>query len=251
MSSSRSVATTLLLAFALAAPAGESDPSARWLTVYGWIQTAERLAAAGQWPLALGSYLEADRQIKDLAETHPDFEPEMVTYRRGLLVTTISETEARLTIDEHEVMMKYLDFIESLELGEGQRYANEYDAAYTTLAMAKAVLDELIETKPEAFREAVASQYARLESSLDWLGSQIQFTAVSRPGTAAVDESTDWGTTRFVKAADLPTSRPEASVTSELFPVGLVSDSALDPFSAGSPARVPSTASSNEDGSIR
>jgi hypothetical protein len=250
MSISRSVASTLLVAFALAIPAGASDPSAKWLTIYGWIQTAERLATAGQWPLALGSYLEADRQIQDLAQTHPDFEPEMVNYRRGRLVAAISETEARLTTDEHEVMMKYLDFIESLELGEALRYGNEYEAAYTTLGMAKAVLDEVIGKKPGAFREAVASQYARLESSLAWLDSQIQFTAVSRPGTA-VDDSTDWGTTRFVKAADLPTSRPEASVTSELFPVGLVSDSALDPFSAGSPARVPSAASSNEDGSIR
>jgi len=246
----RSLVIALLLAFALPATAEEADPAAKWLTVYGWIQTAERLATAEQWPLALGSYLEADRQIKVLAEAHPDFEPEMVNYRRGALATTIAETEARLTTDEHEVMMKYLDFIESLELGETQRYANEYEAAYGTLGMAKAVLDEIIGKKPEGFREAVASQYARLESSLTWLDSQINFTAMSRPGVA-LDESVDWGTTRFVKAADLPSSQQNASVTSELFPGGLAPEAG----SATPPAEVPLSAEpaaeTKESGPVR
>ncbi len=41
-------------------------------------------------------------------------------------------------------MMKYLDFIESFELGENQRYDNEFEAALGTLGMAKALLDEII-----------------------------------------------------------------------------------------------------------
>jgi hypothetical protein len=246
----RSLVIALLLAFALPAPAEETDPAAKWLTVYGWIQTAERLATAEQWPLALGSYLEADRQIKALAEAHPDFEPEMVNYRRGALATSIAETEARLTTDEHEVMMKYLDFIESLELGEAQRYANEYEAAYGTLGMAKSVLDEIIEKKPEGFREAVASQYARLESSLTWLDSQINFTAISRPGVA-LDESIDWGTTRFVKAADLPSSQQNASITSELFPGGLMPQTNTTPSPAAAPPAASSTDKTKEIGPVR
>lgn len=248
----RSFATALLLAIAVQAAADETDPAAKWLTVYGWIQTAERLANAEQWPLALGSYLEADRQIKALAEAHPDFEPEMVDYRRGALATTIAETEARLTTDEHEVMMKYLDFIESLELGEAQRYANEYEAAYGTLGMAKSVLDEIIGKKPEGFREAVASQYARLESSLTWLDSQINFTAMSRvrPGVA-LDESIDWGTTRFVKAADLPSSQQNASITSELFPGGLAPETNLTPSPAAAPPAAVSADKTGETGPVR
>lgn len=239
----RSVTVALLAAFVFPAPAEETDPGAKWLTVYGWIQTAERLAQAEQWPLALGSYLEADRQIKALGEAHPDFEPEMVNYRRGALAKTIADTEARLTTDEHEVMMKYLDFIESLELGEAQRYANEYEEAYGTLAMAKSVLDEIIGKKPEGFRQAVASQYARLESSLTWLDSQINFTAMSRPAVA-LDASVDWGTTRFVKAADLPSSRESASLTADLFPGGLLPEdvAALPPLAEPPPA-APETAS--------
>jgi hypothetical protein len=214
------------------------------------IQTAERLATAEQWPLALGSYLEADRQVKALAEAHPDFEPEMVNYRRGALAKTIVETEARLTTDEHEVMMKYLDFIESLELGEAQRYANEYEAAYGTLGMAKSVLDEIIAKKPEGFRDAVASQYARLESSLTWLDSQINFTAISRPGVV-LDGSIDWGTTRFVKATDLPSSQQNASVTSELFPGGLVPESGPATPPVEDPATVEPVAETKETGPVR
>jgi hypothetical protein len=41
-----------------------------------------------------------------------------------------------------------------------------------------------------------------------------------RPGVA-LDESIDWGTTRFVRAADLPSSRESAALTSDLFPGGL------------------------------
>ncbi len=48
---------------------------------------------ADQWPLALGSYLEANRLINALAEAHPAFEPEMVAYRREALEKTIAETE--------------------------------------------------------------------------------------------------------------------------------------------------------------
>ena len=246
----RSFATALLLACSIPAPAEETDPAAKWLTVYGWIQTAERLATAEQWPLALGSYLEADRQVKALAEAHPDFEPEMVNYRRGALAKTIAETEARLTTDEHEVMMKYLDFIESLELGEAQRYANEYEAAFGTLGMAKAVLDEIIEKKPEGFREAVASQYARLESSLTWLDSQINFTAMSRAGVA-LDESIDWGTTRFVRAADLPSSRESAALTSDLFPGGLAPEADPAPPHVAEPTPATPHRAEKDSGPIR
>lgn len=209
-------AAVILLPGVPAASEG-GDPAARWLTVYGWIQTAERLAGADQWPLALGSYLEANRLLTNLAEAHPAFEPEMVAYRREALAGTIARTETRLTTDEHETMMKYLDFIESLELGETQRYNNEFENALGTLGMAKAVLDEIIAGKPAEFRAAVASQYDRLESGIAWLDSQVHFEARSRP-TAPVDDATDWGTTRFVRESDLPGSPTATAVSLALFP---------------------------------
>jgi hypothetical protein len=200
----------------------DEDPAARWLTVYGWIQTADRLAGADQWSLALGSYLEANRLLADLAESHPAFEPEMVAYRRGALADSIAAIESRLTEDDHVTMMKYLDFIESLELGEKQRYDNEFEAALGTLGMAKALLDEISSGKPEGFREAVASQYERLRSGIEWLDSQVNFKARSRPAVLA-DDPVDWGTTRFVKESDLPGDPASVSVSPELFPPSLAS----------------------------
>ncbi len=209
--------TVILLGGVPAGTEEQEDPAARWLSVYGWIQTAERLAGADQWPLALGSYLEANRLLTALAEAHPAFEPEMVAYRRDALAKTIAETEARLTTDEHETMMKYLDFIESFELGENQRYDNEFEAALGTLGMAKALLDEIISEKPAEFREAVASQYERLESGIAWLDSQVNFKARSRPA-ALVDDTVDWGTTRFVRESDLPGDPAATPVSLALFP---------------------------------
>lgn len=197
------------------------DPAAKWLGAYAWIQTAERLAESDQWPLALGSYLEANRRIAELAAAHPDFEPEMVAYRREALATTIASTEERLTDDEHETMMKYLDFVESLESGEAQRYANRFEEARGTLGMAKALLEEIVEKKPETFRSAVAWQLDRLESSLAWLDSQLNWSRrPPRRAAASFDSSIDWGTTRFVKAEDLPKAAEGGAVAGALFPGG-------------------------------
>jgi hypothetical protein len=224
------------------AVAEEDDPAARWLTVYGWIQTGERLAGADQWSLALGSYLEANRLLADLAGAHPAFEPEMVSYRREALADTIAGIEARLTEDDHVTMMKYLDFIESLELGEKQRYGNEFEAALGTLGMAKALLDEISSGKPEGFREAVASQYERLRSGIEWLDSQVNFKARSRPAVLA-DDPVDWGTTRFVKESDLPGDPAAASVSLDLFPPSLalaIRDESGPAAEPATPAAVPS-----------
>lgn len=201
--------------------AEESDPAALWLSVYAWIQTADRLAAADQWPLALGSYLEANRLLEALSESHPSYEPTMLAYRKERLAAVLAESESRLTDDEHEVMMKYLDFIESLELGEAQRYRGEFEEAYATLGMARALLEEIVAIKPEGFREAVASQLGRLESGITWLDSQINFEVMNRP-VVAMDDSVDWGTTQFVKESDLPRVTEGEVTSAALFPGGTI-----------------------------
>lgn len=203
---SRQLATIAFCSLACLAGSarGEEDsPAERWLSAYAWYQTGERLAAANQWPLALGSYLEARGQIEEMVSKHPGFEPEVVTYRREALEQAIRAAEERMTDDEHDVMMKYLDFIESLKEGERQRYSRDFKGAYTTLELARSILDELIAAKPEEFRTAVEAQRARLDSSIAWLEEQLNLRARRAPSRAIAD-ATDWGTTRFVKEADLP-----------------------------------------------
>jgi tetratricopeptide (TPR) repeat protein len=205
------------------AASDESDPAARWLGVYAWVSMAERLAEGGHQPLALGGYLEAGRRLEELAEAHPDFEPEMVAYRREALAAAVAAIEEALTDDEHGTMMRFLDFVESLEAGEAQRYANDYERAHETLTMARSLLDELAAEKPESFREAVAGQYTRLDSSLTWLASQLDYKAASaiaarRPTVPG--EAIDWGTTRFVKVTDLPVAGGAVAMEGALFPDG-------------------------------
>lgn len=197
-----------------------SDPAARWVSVYGWMQTGDRLGAAGHWALAMGSYIESHRQIRELAVAHPTFETELVAYRTGKLAETIETVDARLSEDEHETMMTYLDFIESLELGLEQRFSNQYEAALGTLDIARSLLDALIGKKPPEFREAIDSQYQRLEDNILWLGSQIDYKEASRrrPVTSAANDGRDRGTTRFVKTEDLPDSSDGVIVSGMLFP---------------------------------
>ena len=200
----------------------ENDPAARWVSVFGWMQTGERLAAANQWPLAMGSYLESHRQIIELASRYPDFEPELIAYRSEKLEQTIAEAESRLASDEHAVMMKYLDFIESLELGQAQRFRNEFEASLSTLDMAKSLLDDIIAKKPAEFRTAVDSQYQRLESSIEWVNAQIDYKERNRRASYA-RTSDDRGTTQFVKESDLPRSEEGIGASGILFPVSFAS----------------------------
>jgi hypothetical protein len=219
-------ASCLLLAVAGVArepaAAPSEDPAAKWVTVYGWTQTGDRLAAAEQWALAMGSYIESHRQIRELAETHPAYETELVTYRTEKLAETIALADARLSDDGHETMMKYLDFIESLELGLAQRFSNQYEEALGTLDIARSLLDDLIGEKPPEFRAAIDSQYRRLEDNILWLSSQIDYKEASRrrPATIASD-GRDWGTTRFVKKEDLPNSADGVFASGMLFPSSL------------------------------
>ena len=214
-----------LFAFGIRCGAAEDDPAARWLSIYAWLRTAERLAEGGHLPLALGGYLEASRRIERLAEDHPAFEPEMLAYRQKALAETVGAMEEELTDDGHGTMMRFLDFVESLEAGERQRYANEFDEAYETLTMARSILAELSEEKAASFREAVAPHAARIESNLEWLGSQLDHKASSAlavQGPSPTDESIDWGTTRFVKESDLPAADEGGLAESSLFPGGRI-----------------------------
>jgi hypothetical protein len=203
-------------------PPPPADPAAKWVSVYGWTQTGDRLAAAEQWALAMGSYIESHRQISELAGAHPAFETELVTYRTEKLVETIATVDSRLSEDEHQTMMKYLDFIESLELGLEQRFSNQYEAALGTLDIARSLLDELIAEKPPEFREAIDSQYRRLEDNIFWLSSQINYKEASRRRPAAdLSDGRDWGTTRFVKKEDLPDDSDGVFASGILFPSSL------------------------------
>ena len=77
--------------------------------------------------MALGSFIEAEAQLKQLKADAPDFEPEMVAYRLDWLAKEIEEMQGNLGGGDHDIMTKYLDFIESFEQGQSERFNNEFE----------------------------------------------------------------------------------------------------------------------------
>lgn len=195
----------------------KEDPGSQWVSAYGWIQTGDRLASAELWPLAIGSYIEADRQIKILAQEHPTYEPDVVAYRLEKLKEDIEVAQEALTSGEHDIMMKYLDFIESYELGKKQRFENKFEDSLSTLSEARSILDELIEEKPNEFEAAVETQHELLDDSIDWLYSQVNFKR-EESRVVSVGDGYDWGTTQYVKESDLPSSEFPVEPFGGLFP---------------------------------
>lgn len=216
---------TLALAFGFclislsAAIAEEVDPASKWINAFAWIQTGDKLVAAEQWPLALGSYMEAHMQLKKVAAEHPDYEPEIVGYRLERLEESMAFMEEQLTAGDHDITMGWVDFIETLEKGQEQRFANDFESAFDTLDVARTLLEEIIAGNPGSFEDAVATQSEILTESLEWLDSQINFRQ-SMKRTAYVDDGTEWGTTKYVKESDLPGSNNSTVPNSMLFPGG-------------------------------
>ncbi|MEC5126311.1 hypothetical protein VSU19_06090 [Verrucomicrobiales bacterium BCK34] len=207
----------IFLVMGIALAEEKEDPGSRWVSAYGWIQTGDRLASVELWPLAIGSYIEADRQIKILAEEHPEFEPDVVAYRLEKLKEDIEVAQEALTSGEHDIMMKYLDFIESYELGKKQRFENKFEDSLSTLSEARSILDELIEEKPNEFETAVETQHELLDDSIDWLYSQVSFKR-QESRVVSVGDGYDWGSTQYVKESDLPSSKVPVEPFGGLFP---------------------------------
>ncbi len=210
----------LFLFGALSGISEEVDPAAKWLNVYSWIQTADRLSEAEQWPLALGSYMEAHRQLKKMADDHPSYEPDIVAYRLERLEDSMAIMEGKLTAGDHDIAMEWVDFIETFEKGQDERFSNDFKTAFETLEVARTLLEGIIAQNPNGFEAAVATQFEILTESLEYLDSQLNFQrSVRRSYT--LDEGIDWGTTRYVKESDLPGDGDAFEVNSMLFPDGV------------------------------
>ena len=198
-----------------------SGPDARWVRVYGWVQIGEKLAEVEQWPLALGSYLEAVVQLKILMASAPNFEPEIVNYRFGWLKNEITRVKKKLVGNEHDIMAKYLDFVSSFEQGQSERFNNQFEKALDTLNYTKVLLDDLIAERPEEFKMAMTSQHNMLLDSIDWLNSQLNYRSALLAPPVIVDKSY-FGTTQFINENDLPEEAPPATMSGDLFPSTVV-----------------------------
>lgn len=199
--------------------AEDVDPASKWINAFAWIQTGDKLVAAEQWPLALGSYMEAHLQLKKVAEEHPDYEPEIVGYRLEQLEESLASIEEQLSAGDHDITMAWVDFIETLEKGQAQRFANDFKPALETLEVAHTLLEEIVAKNPASFEDAVSTQREILTESLDWLDAQINIRRSAKRSVYTGD-GIDWGTTMYVKERDLPRSDQLTEPSSMLFPDG-------------------------------
>jgi|GEM_PF-1837808 len=194
----------------------EAEASELWVSAFSWMQTGGNLAKARQWPLALGSYIEALQKFQMVSREFPEFEPELVTFRIRTLEETVRSTQKNLASDDHDVMMQYLDFVESVEKGMELRYQNKFEEALPALRFAQSLLDEIIAKRPSDFRAAVDSQYLRLEENIEWMEAQLNWKNRSLPQVAASGREI-LGTTEFIKESDMPTNAMVA-MSGYLFP---------------------------------
>ncbi len=233
------LAVILLAVFTCCQVHGNDVASGKWAAAMGWVQTGRNLQEAEQWPLALATMIEALRQLRDVAEEFPDFETELIQFRIDNLQSEVLEMQNKLISGDHDVMMSYLDFIESLELGQELRFSDKLEEALTTLEFAKTILDGILADRPEEFRAAVDTQYRRLSSHLSWLDSQVNRKPLP-PVVIEVMED-NLGTTAFIKESDLPAD-PMVAMTNLLFPNGLLPEITPDMIRQLPPELVPDEA---------
>lgn len=226
------------------------DAEEDWISAFGWLQTGQRLAMDEHWPLALGSYMEAHRKMKQMRAEHSGYEEEMVDYRIEKLEEEIAAAGEMLAGGDRELMVKFVDFAESFETGLEQRFDNQFIEAMNTLDVARALLDEIIFENPEEFEDAVAPQYELLQSSLSWLDSQINFRERERQQrTAFVGDGVDWGTTQYVKAADLPSDGETILISGTLFPGFNISEEPSEDATLDDEMQLPDKVEEEEAGS--
>ncbi|MEM7699922.1 MAG: hypothetical protein AAF236_16125 [Verrucomicrobiota bacterium] len=196
----------------------EEDPGDLWVRAYGWISTAERLGEAEQWPLSIAAHIEAFRSIGEIEAIAPDFEPELIAFRAEKIEQAIEEAREEMGAGDHDVMMKFLDVIESIKQGEKLRYSEEYEAAAAEIDFARSLLDEISELRGEGFRHAVSGQYLRIDQHSNYLNSQILHKEASRVLAKIPVDNGDLGTTEFVKLTDLPKESDAIAMSASLFP---------------------------------
>lgn len=203
--------------FAQVRTGGEEDRASDiWTDAFIWMQTGRKLAKAKQWPLALGSYIEALQKFETVAADFPEFETELVAFRLNTLKEDMVEVQNNLASDDHDVMMAYLDFVETMEKGQKLRFENDFEAALPTLRFAMTLLEEVIANRPGEFRAAVDEQYDRLEGSIDWIEKQQIWKLRNLPVVTASGGNNP-GTTEFIKESDMP-GDPMVSISTRLFP---------------------------------
>ncbi|MDF1751937.1 MAG: hypothetical protein P1U89_04085 [Verrucomicrobiales bacterium] len=196
----------------------EEEATEQWGSAYVWFQTGRNLTMSGQRPLALGSFLEALKQFKKVANDYPGYETKMVSYRIEALTEDIEKLRNELSAEDLAIADDYVAYIKLIEQADEERYSAMREEALATLHRAKAELDSLVARRPDAFGPALKDQDRLLQGNIDWLGKLTEKRR-SFPSVKQIVQTgyRVKGTTEFITEADLP-DEPGTVATATLFP---------------------------------
>ena len=82
--------TIILLVLGLAAAHAQSGPDEQYVGIFSMIEQGDSLAAAGQAQPALAEYQSALEELQKFAGIHPDWSPNIITYREQYLTDKIA-----------------------------------------------------------------------------------------------------------------------------------------------------------------
>ncbi|MEO0414687.1 MAG: hypothetical protein AAF226_07025 [Verrucomicrobiota bacterium] len=203
---------------------GDAEVEDLWGKAFSWYRTGKSMADAGAPPLALGSYIESLTHFGELQHHFPDYEKEIIDFRAEAIQEEVESIQATLTPDDRNILIDFIDFIESLKQGEEQRFSGESKSeALSTLRYTRELLNKVKKDRPEPVTLALANYENRLDDGIDWLNKQIEHqNRLMKPGVnqtilKATGKDRFYGTTKFLSAEDLP-DEPGGLPSGDLFP---------------------------------
>lgn len=200
------------------------DPESRWLHAYVLAQTGNQLAEEELWGLAMANYAASLEEFDKLSTDYPNFQTELVGYRREELKTRLREALESIDSGEHDLAMLYEDVIETSRVGAKSRYRLDYATSYQYLVRAQWLMDDLVRKAPPRAMNALAKQ----KTFIDEITEASRESLMREPdGPLKVHNiEKDFASAASIAMSDLPSFReikPASSgMSSALFPDSLV-----------------------------
>jgi hypothetical protein len=213
----------LILAITLTTPALNSvraadDPSDRWMHAFVLLQTGSQLGERELWPLAIANYVTALEYFEKLATENPEYEPALIRFRVEDLKKRIITANESMNASDHDIVMHYIDFIETSNQGQNFRYTLRFAESYPLLSMALLQIEDLIDLRPDELGPALADQRAHLESIVEDTRNQLMKDAEGAKILNEIEKRFHFA--NAILGIELPRD-PEVALSPELFPDAL------------------------------
>lgn len=184
----------------------QDEASTHWKRAFTLSLQGAKLETAELDELALASYTASLQQFQQVSENHPDFLPDLVSFRIEKLQQQVTELTSSAKTETSTATEQYLSYIKLAEQADSERDSYRYLKALVTFKEASKQLETVIALKPEAYGAALSSQKQLLDSEVLRLNHRYvkRYQAPTKP-SPTVSQYSNYGTTRYVEKIDLPT----------------------------------------------